>query len=36
MLQPKRIIVQAINTVQGISTPIVCTPEELMEVEGED
>jgi len=31
-----RTIVQAINTVQGISTPIICTPEELMEVEHEE
>ena len=37
ILNPRvRTVVQAINTVQGISTPIVCTPEELMEVEGED
>ncbi len=37
ILNPRvRTVVQAINTAQGISTPIVCTPEELMEVEGED
>jgi len=37
ILNPRvRTVVQAINTVQGISTPIVCTLEELMEVEGED
>lgn len=27
-----RAVVQEINTVKGISTPIICTPEELMEV----
>jgi len=31
-----RTIVQAINKVQGISTPIICTPEELMKGEHED
>jgi predicted nucleic acid-binding protein len=37
ILNPRvRIVVQNINTVQGISTPIMCTPEELMEVEHED
>jgi len=37
ILNPRvRTIVQAINTVQGISTPIICTPEELMEGEHED
>jgi len=37
ILNPRvRTVVQTINTVQGISTPIVCTPEELMEVEDED
>ncbi len=37
ILNPRvRTVVQAINTVQGISTPIMCTPEELMEVEHED
>jgi predicted nucleic acid-binding protein len=37
ILNPRvRTIVQPINTVQGISTPIICTPEELMEVEHED
>jgi len=37
ILNPRvRTVVQAINTVEGISTPIVCTPEELMEVEDED
>jgi predicted nucleic acid-binding protein len=27
-----RAVVQNINTIRGISTPIICTPEELMEV----
>ena len=27
-----RAIIQDINTIRGISTPIICTPEELMEV----
>ena len=27
-----RAVVQDINTIQGISTPIICTPEEVMEV----
>ena len=37
ILNPRvRTIVQTINTVQGIGTPIVCTPEELTEVEDED
>ena len=37
ILNPRvRTIVQAINTVQGISTPIICTPEELMEGEHEE
>jgi hypothetical protein len=37
ILNPRvRTIVQTINTAQGISTPIICTPEELMEVEHED
>jgi hypothetical protein len=37
ILNPRvRILVQTINTAQGISTPIICTPEELMEVEHED
>jgi hypothetical protein len=37
ILNPRvRTIVQITNTAQGISTPIICTPEELMEVEHED
>ena len=37
ILNPRvRTIVQTINTVQGISTPIICTPEELMEVKHEE
>jgi predicted nucleic acid-binding protein len=37
ILNPRvRTVVQALNTAQGISTPIVCTPEELMEVGDED
>lgn len=33
ILNPRvRAVVQTINTAQGISTPIICTPEELMEV----
>jgi len=27
-----RAVIQDINTIRGISTPIICTPEELMEV----
>ena len=27
-----RAVIQEINTIRGISTPIICTPEELMEV----
>jgi len=27
-----RVVIQDINTIRGISTPIICTPEELMEV----
>jgi predicted nucleic acid-binding protein len=37
ILNPRiRTVIQAINTAQGISTPVVCTPEELLEVEHED
>jgi len=37
ILNPRvRTVFEAINTLQGISTPIICTPEELMEVEYED
>lgn len=33
ILNPRvRAVVQTINTAQGISTPIICTPEELTEV----
>ncbi|MBM4333765.1 MAG: type II toxin-antitoxin system VapC family toxin [Deltaproteobacteria bacterium] len=37
ILNPRvKTIVQTINTAQRISTPIICSPEELMEVEHED
>lgn len=37
ILNPRvRTVVQVINMAQGISTPILCTPEELMEANHED